>query len=163
MAKGELKSKINIFLIIIISICIVGCNNFFGIYPISENLLLWDAGASYEKMIIYNDGGIHWKRVSGCPIIPSDTQYQLNAFAGAVEYVDFFSNNKEWLLAKTIVLADSTIQDRYWIIHFSSNGKMNKKDVADSTLGPLDKLEFDSVVGEMNINKSLLTSFVMNQ
>ena len=40
---------------------------------------------------------------------------------------------------------------------------MNKKDVADSTLGPLDKLEFDSVVGEMNINKSLVTSFVMNQ
>lgn len=140
--------------------CIVSCNHFFGIYPISENVLLWDCGTPYEKIIIYNDEVMPWKRVSGIPVIPSNAQFQINALNRENEYVDIFSNNKEWLLAKTIVSVDTCMRERYWIIHFSNSKKMDIKDIADSTFGPFDMSEFHIMVAQKQIDKSLLTDFL---
>ena len=156
MVKEKLINKISIYLLCTILMFFVSCNQFWGIYPISENVLLWDCGTPYEKIIIYNDGVMSWKRVSGFPVIPSDTQFQINSN----EYVKSFSNNKEWLLAKTIASADSCMQERYWIIHFSNNGKMSKNEIVDSTFGPFNKSEFNIVITQKQINKSLLTDFL---
>ena len=161
MEKEKLNNKIGIYFFCIISLYnIVSCNHFWGIYPISENVLLWDRGTPYEKIIIYNDGVMPWKRVSGIPIIPSNNQFQINTKTEVNEYVKSFSNNKEWLLAKTIASADSCMQERYWIIHFSNIGKMSENDIADSTFGPFNKSEFDIVITQKQINKSLLTDFL---
>lgn len=160
MTKEKLRNKTGIYFFYIISLFIVSCNRFFGIYPISENVLLWDRGTPYEKIIIYNDGDMPWKRVSGFPIIPSNTQFQTNTKIGVNEYVESFSNNKEWLLAKTIASADSSMQERYWIIHFSNNGKMKQNEVADSTFGPFHKSEFNIVIAQKQIDKSLLIDFL---
>ena len=157
MPNRKLRNKTGICFWGLILLCIVSCNR---TYPISENVLLWNTGNLHQKLIIYNDGGRAWKRTSGFVIIPSDTQSIKNIYSGIDEYVDYFSNNKEWLLAKTIAIADSCMEERYWIIHFSNNGKMYQNEVADSTIGPFTKAEFNIVSAQKQIDQSLLTDFL---
>ena len=110
---------------------------------------MMDAGTSKEKIIIFNSESKVWNIVSGIPIIPSDVEFQKE---DSYEYVEEYSYDSEWLMAKTTQLTDSSTCTRYWISHIPDNVEHELKEITKSTLGPLDRSEYDSIAQSIKKN-----------
>ena len=155
MERGKSRNKLCLWLIVIPIVVFQGCARLFGIYPITKNVYMMDAGTPKEKVIIFNSEDKAWNIVSGIPIIPSDAEFQKKCDAGSYEYVEEYSYDGEWLLSKTTQLTDSSTSTRYWIVHILDKEEHELKEIQKSTLGPLNRSEYDSVIDSKNIPKTL--------
>ena len=155
MEQGKLRNKHCLWLILILIVVFQGCARLFGIYPITKNVYLWDAGTPKEKVIIFNSEDKAWNIVSGISIIPSDAEFQKEDDEGSYEYVEKYSYDGEWLMAETTQLTDSSINTRYWIVHIPEKEEPELEEITKSTLGPLSRSEYDSIVDSMNISRTL--------
>ena len=144
----KLKNRNGIYLSMfsLIFVGVVGCTHLFGVYPITKNVYLWDAGTPKERIIVFNSKDDVRNIVSGIPIIPCNAEYQRNAEVGNTEYVENYSFDGKWLLASTILLTDSASLTRYWIVNILNNTEYRIDEITKSTFGPLNYSEFDSIV-----------------
>lgn len=150
--KNRNDSCLSIFLLLFVGI--VGCTHFFGVYPITKNVYDLDSGTYKERIIIFNSSDDARKIVSGIPIIPCNAEYQRNAKLGNTEYVEEYSFDGKWLLASTVLLADSISTTRYWIVNIPDNMGHGIDEITKSTFGPLTNSEFDSIILLNGIHKS---------
>lgn len=146
MEQGKLRNNIYLLLIAILIVFFQGCASLFGIYPITKNVYLWDAGTPTEKVIIFNSEDKAWNIVSGISIIPSDAEFQKEAYNNTYEYVEEYSYDGEWLLSKTTQLTDSSTNTRYWIVHIPDKEEHELEEIQKSTIGPLNRSEYDSII-----------------
>lgn len=137
---------------------LIGCSLFFGVYPITENVYYWDAGTPKERMIIFNNEDDLRDIVSGIPLVPCNAEYQKNCQLCNTEYVEEYSYDGEWLLARTLLLTDSVSYTRYWIVRIPNNLEHRIDEITQSTLGPLNFSEFDSIVVLNRIRESRFSS-----
>ena len=155
MEQGKSRNKHCLWLILILIVVFQGCARLFGIYPITKNVYLWDAGTPKEKVIIFNSEDKAWNIVSGISIIPSDAEFQKEAYNNTYEYVEEYSYDGEWLLAETTQLTDSFTNTRYWIVHIPDNEEHELDKIIKSTIGPLTRTEYDNIIASKNISRSL--------
>lgn len=160
MVLEKLKNRTCVLQTFITASVLLSCAHISGVFPIVGNIYYWDAGTPFERMIVYNDSKTPWNMVSGIPVFPSDSCYQCNATLGITEYVEEFSHNTEWILARTVFLMDSVTFERYWVLHIPNNTKMNMNLIKESTYGPFDCFELDSVVTLKGIPDSLYITVV---
>ena len=135
---------------------ISSCTNTSGIYPISNDIYLWDIGTYKERIIVYSEKKMTINTTSAIPVIPSNEQYQENAQRCIAEYVVSYSSNQDWLVAQTKASKDDMRNNRYWVLHFPRGNNTTINDIQDSTFGPLDFLQLRSVMRKNNVPDSLL-------
>ena len=143
MEQVKSRNRSKLWLIAVSMLAFQSCASLNGIYPIAKNVYLMDSGTPKEKIIIFNPEGNVRNIVSGIPIVPSNEEFQRE---DVYEYVEDYSYNGEWLMAKTQQLTDSSSCTRYWIIHLPINKEYDYQEITNSTYGPLSSAEYDSVL-----------------
>ena len=152
MEQGSSKNKFCFWIIGILIVVAQGCDHLFGIYPITSNVYMMDSGTPKEKIIIFNSESKAWNIVSGIPVIPNNVEYgKKNAY----EYVEEYSYDSEWLMAKTSQITDSSIDTRYWIVHIPNKEEHELDKITKATLGPLSRSEYDSIIVSKKIPRTL--------
>lgn len=155
MEQGKSRNKFCLGLIVLLIVVFQGCAYLFGVYPITKNVYLWDAGTPKEKVIVYYSKSNAWNMKSGFSIIPSDIEFQKEPYNNTYEYVEDYSYDGEWLVAKTTQLTDSSTNIRYWIVHIPDKEEHELEEIQKETLGPLNHSEYDSIIASKNIPRSL--------
>lgn len=136
----------NLAIFSLLFVGLLGCTHLFGVSPITKYVYFWDSGTPKERMIIFNRTDDVRNIVSGIPIVPCNAEYQKNAEVGNTEYVEEYSFDGEWLLARTVLLTDTVSRTRYWIVRIPDNMEHRIDEITKSTFGPLTFSEFDSIV-----------------
>ena len=135
---------------------ISSCTNTSGVYPLSNDIYLWDVGTNKERIIVYCEKKMTSNTISAIPVVPSNEQYQENAQKCISEYVVSYSSNQDWLVAQTIASKDDMQNNRYWLLHFPRGNNTKKNDIQDSTIGPLDFLHLKNIMKKNNVPDSLM-------